>query len=159
MMYPTAQVQTNQHFRFKSRHESTSNNFQWSITTGEILSHLSARIFNLCNTRNFSDSITHHIAPVVRISHENSDIFNYSNLIEHLKGVVSACPNMRIETVNISPWVDENSGTAMVWLTNDVTGSSDDMHYESIAGLGWQRSQDGVWLCTEYMGVRSSAVL
>ena len=70
-----------------------------------------------------------------------------------MKKVTKDIPQMKVEPKSTQADVDEERGTAVVWMSYDIVGRPEGFRGENVCQWHWRRGREGVWLCTRYEGL------
>ncbi|KAF2160100.1 hypothetical protein M409DRAFT_60211 [Zasmidium cellare ATCC 36951] len=108
-------------------------------STAELMIHLSTRIIDLMNDRNYTSPFLSCLAPDI----ESPGSCGRSNVIQGFKKIAEALPNHRNKVQNVTCTVDEDTGTAKVVMTMRVSGFVYETIRQSSSLFTWVRETDG----------------
>ncbi|KAK4612080.1 hypothetical protein CLAFUW4_13158 [Fulvia fulva] len=127
-----------------------------SSETANMVETLSTTAVEGINTRSFAEAKNSGLfAPGFEAKFD--DVQAATSLSEHadyLREVAKAHPEYSAKVVNVSSDVDEESGSATVYMLMSVLGRSTPIRRQAMSIVRWARHEEGNWLITSASTIR-----
>ncbi|KAK4635222.1 hypothetical protein CLAFUW4_00603 [Fulvia fulva] len=114
--------------------------------TSELLCHLSTKIIEIMNERDYQNPFLNCLSADILCGTSNS---GRTKVIAAHRKMVDHMPDYRNEIQHATCTVNDDSGCATVVMTMKVTGFKFDTLRQSIANFSWTRDGDR-WACAAY---------